>query len=57
MRETVGISNNMILTICESERKQQLIMSETLKDAFMKLAKTLFYNYLPFNEWSSEAYP
>ena len=57
MRENLGISNNLILTVCESEAKEQLVIHETLKDGFLRLAKSLFYNYLPFNKWVGPNYP
>lgn len=43
MRESIGISNNMMLIVAESEPNQHLPMNKHLKDAFMRLAKTLLY--------------
>lgn len=57
MRDTLGISNNMILIVCENESKEQLSIHETIKDGFLRLVKALFYNYQPFNKWVGLNHP
>ena len=54
MRENIGLTNEMILTIAESEKNEQIVIHQVFKDAVLSLVKTLFYNYAPFNEWQSE---
>lgn len=44
MRSRLGLSNQTILTVVESERKQQIEIHETVKDAFLRLVKSLFYS-------------
>ena len=51
MRERIGLTNKVILSMTETDSREQLYHQAhpILKGAFLRLTKTLFLDYIPYN--------
>ena len=56
VRERIGITNEILLTIAEADTKEQegAAIHTKLKGPFLNLARCIFLDYSPYNEWSHD---